>query len=80
MASSAWCGIGWLDYLWSASSLMLAKDRQFSIPRQTRRRHGTTGLLGEQNQIRKAFGGASTLQLGLKRGKGEKLLALIRRH
>jgi hypothetical protein len=35
----------------SASSLTLAKDRQFSIPRQTWRRHGTTGLLGEeQNQ------------------------------
>jgi hypothetical protein len=37
----------WLDYLGSASSLTLAKDR----PRQTWRRHGTTGLLGEeQNQ------------------------------
>ena len=41
----------WLDYLWSASSLTLAKDREFSIPRQTWRRHGTTGLIGEeQNQ------------------------------
>jgi len=41
----------WLDYLGSASSLTLAKDRQFSIPRQTWRRHGTTGLSGEeQNQ------------------------------
>jgi hypothetical protein len=41
----------WLDYLESASSLTLAKDRQFSIPRQTWRGHGTTGLVGEeQNQ------------------------------
>ena len=38
----------WLDYLWSASSLTLAKDRQLGIPRQTWRRHGTTGLLGEE--------------------------------
>jgi hypothetical protein len=78
----------WLDYLWSASSLTLAKDRQFSIPRQTWRRHGTTGLSwrpiskASLDLIRMAFA-ASTLQLGLRRGKRRETTsetALIRRH